>query len=336
MMAIKKATKLSKTQPVLTRREFIRDVALTSTIAAGISATGYLSYSQEPLRPQPEKISKLKDFRITPSSLFPLLAVVHGTDTFKMVTVAINKLGGIERFIKRGDTVLLKPNVGWDRQPEQAANTNPEVVAAVVKLCIQAGAETVTVTDVSLNDPNRCFFRSGIGPAAEHAGANVRIPRQDDFLLTDLHGERLQKWPVCRFFHTADKVINLPIVKHHSLCECTLAMKNWYGILGGKRNQLHQAITTSIVDLAAALRPTLTIMDATRVLKRNGPTGGNLNDVSRENTIIAGLDEVAIDAYSLQFLQLTADQVPFLAMAHKRGLGVVDWRTLAIAETQLG
>jgi len=126
------------------------------------------------------------------------------------------------------------------------------------------------------------------------------------------------------------------VVKHHSLCGCTLAMKNWYGALGGRRNQLHQRIHTSIVDLAAALRPTLTIMDATRVLKRNGPTGGSLDDVSVENTLIAGMDEVALDAYSLRFLDLTPDQVPFLALGEQRGLGTVDWRTLRMVETQVG
>jgi len=113
-------------------------------------------------------------------------------------------------------------------------------------------------------------------------------------------------------------------------------MKNWYGILGGRRNQLHQRIHTSIVDLAAALRPTLTIMDATRVLKHNGPTGGSLDDVSVENTLIAGLDEVAIDSYSLRFLDLTADAVPFLALGEQRGLGQVDWRNKRWVETRVG
>ena len=226
--------------------------------------------------------------------------------------------------------------MGWDRQPEQAANTNPEVVGAVTRLCREAGAGEVWVSDVSLNDPERCFARSGIRAAAEGAGADVLIPGDNDFWKTDMQGQLLGDWPVSRFFHLVDRIINLPVVKHHSLCGCTLAMKNWYGVLGGRRNQLHQSIHTSIVDLAAALRPTLTIMDATRVLKHNGPTGGSLDDVSVQNTLIAGLDEVAIDAYSLQFLGLTPDAVPFLALGEQRGLGRVDWRKRRWVEAQVG
>ena len=124
----------------------------------------------------------------------------------------------------------------------------------------------------------------------------------------------------------------MPIVKNHSLSKCTIAMKNWYGVLGGRRNRLHQDINTSIADLASAIRPTLTITDATRVLVRNGPTGGNLSDVSIENTIIAGLDEVALDSYCLRFLNIKASDVPFLAMGEKRGLGVLDWKSLNYVE----
>ena len=244
--------------------------------------------------------------------------------------------GGIQRFIQKSDTVLLKPNVGWDRQPEQAANTSPEVVAAVAKLCRQAGASQVWVTDCSINNPQRSFARSGIQQASQEAGATVKLPSSDDYLKTNMQGERLKIWPVARFFHQANKVINLPIVKQHSLSGCTLAMKNWYGVLGGRRNRLHQDIHTSIVDLAAAMRPTLTIMDAMRVLKHNGPSGGSLDDVAEENTIIAGLDEVAMDSWALQLLDLTSEQVAFLAMAEQRKLGQVDWRSLHWLERQVG
>ncbi len=309
----------------------MRDVAVTAGAAAGMAALGYMSYSDEAVRRAPVKIQHLKDFRVMDSVSFPQLVAVRGESAVLMVREAVGRLGGIGRFVVPGDRVLLKPNVGWDRQPEQAANTNPDLVGAVVKLCREAGATEVWVTDVSLNDPQRCFARSGIGLATHAAGGKVLLPGDSDFVATDMGGELLKIWPVSRFFHAADKVINLPIVKHHSLCGCTLAMKNWYGVLGGRRNQLHQSIHTSIVDLAAAVRPSLTIMDATRVLKRNGPTGGNLQDVALENTIIAGLDEVAIDSYSLQFLDLTPERVPFLRLAEQRGLGVVDWRSLRVS-----
>jgi uncharacterized protein (DUF362 family) len=320
----------------MTRRRFMRDLGLTAGAAAGFVALGLTSFSREPVRRVEEPALQLKDFRVEPSATRPELVVVRGTPVESMVREAVGRLGGIGRFVSKGERVLLKPNVGWDRQPEQAANTNPEVVAAVAHLCREAGAGEVWVSDVSLNDPERCFARSGIRSAAQGAGADILIPRGNDFRKTDIKGELLGDWPVSRFFHLTDRVINLPVVKHHSLCGCTLAMKNWYGVLGGRRNQLHQRIHTSIVDLAAALRPTLTIMDATRILKHNGPTGGSLDDVSVENTLIAGLDEVAIDAFSLRFLDLTPDAVPFLALGEQRGLGKVDWRSKRWVEAQVG
>ncbi|MBF0425759.1 MAG: DUF362 domain-containing protein [Magnetococcales bacterium] len=332
----KKKTPPVRTQPILTRRQFIQDLLLTSGIAGGIGIGGWLTYSNEPIRRPPEVIHRLRDFRTPASTLHPLLAVVRGSDVERMAREAITRLGGSERFIKRGDKVLLKPNIGWDRQPEQAANTGPELVAAMVRICREAGAKSVWVTDHSLNDPARCFFRSGIEEATLKAGGEIRLPREEDFLPTDMAGSLLKVWPVSRYFLEADKVINLPIVKHHSLSGCTLAMKNWYGVIGGTRNRLHQDIHTSIVDLAAAVRPTLTIMDATRVLKRNGPTGGSLADVARENTLIAGLDEVAIDAYALQFLDLQPEAVRYLAMGEARGLGHVRWQDLNVAQTQVG
>lgn len=319
----------------LTRREFLRDIAATTAAAAGVVSLGYLAYSDEPVRRREEVVRQLPDFRIEPSAMHPVLAVVHGAQAEPMVREAVARLGGIARFVQKGDRVLIKPNVGWDRQPEQAANTSPGVVGAVVRLCREAGASQVWVSDVSLNDPARCFFRSGIQTAAQDAGAEIRLPGANDFVTTDMGGSLLRVWPVSRFFHEVDKVINIPVVKHHSLCGCTLAMKNWYGVLGGRRNQLHQDIHTSIVDLAQAVRPTLTVMDATRVLKRNGPTGGSLSDVAVENTVIAGLDEVAIDTFSLHFLGLTPDKVAYLAMGEARGLGVVDWRALKWVETQV-
>ena len=322
--------------PPLTRREFLKDVAATTAVAAGAVTLGFLAYSDDPVRREETVVHRLPDFRVEPSAMHPLLAVVHGTQAEPMVREAIARLGGIGRFVQKGDRVLVKPNVGWDRQPEQAANTNPDVVRAVVALCREAGASKVWVSDVSLNDPARCFVRSGIQAAAQAAGADVRLPGANDFLATDMGGSLLRVWPVSRFFHEVDKVVNVPIVKHHSLCGCTLAMKNWYGVLGGRRNQLHQDIHTSIVDLAQAVRPTLTVMDAIRVLKRNGPTGGSLGDVAVENTVVAGLDEVAIDAWSLQLLGLTPDKVRYLAMGEARRLGVVDWRSLNWVEAQVG
>ncbi|MEO5376770.1 MAG: DUF362 domain-containing protein [Magnetococcus sp. DMHC-6] len=327
-------SRIRQVEPTWSRRRFLQESGLTTAMAVGMGLVGYWAYTPEAMRQKHQEILTLKDFRVAANALYPALVVVRGRLVEAMVREAVATLGGISRFVQRGERVVLKPNVGWDRQPEQAANTNPEVVAAVARLCLEAGAGAVWVTDCSINDPKRSFSRSGIEAAVQQVGAMIKLPGGDDFRPTNMQGTVLKVWPVANFFHQADKVINLPVVKQHSLSGCTLAMKNWYGVLGGQRNQLHQNIHASIVDLASAVRPTLTIVDATRILKRNGPSGGSLDDVVWGNTILAGLDEVALDAYALSLLDLTLDQVPYLAMAEARGLGKTDWRNLNWQERQ--
>ena len=329
------SSKHCRKEPDISRRKFLSKTAATCALAAGGGLWGYVSYSEDPVRRKSERIYTFKSFQVPGSKDHPSMVITHGNDVQKMTAAAVDKLGSMSSFINPGDRVLIKPNVGWDRQPEQAANTSPILVGAVVDLCRKARASEVWVTDVSINDPYRSFARSGIEEAVQKSGGKIKFTTQKDFVLTDLKGKVLQVWPVSIFYHEVDKVINLPIVKHHSLSRCTIAMKNWYGVLGGRRNRLHQDINTSIADLAAAIRPTLTIVDATRVLVRNGPTGGNLSDVSVENTIIAGLDEIALDSYSLRFLDLKAEDVPFLTMGEQRGIGVTDWKSLDYVEIKV-
>ncbi|SPQ01808.1 conserved hypothetical protein [Candidatus Sulfobium mesophilum] len=325
-------SKNNKREPDISRRQFLLKTAATCGLAATAGVWGYVFYSKEPVRKSTGRILTFKDYRTEEKTVYPKLAVVHGLNAEKMVRAAIEKIGGMGRFVSPGDRVLLKPNAAWDRQPEQAANTSPAVVSAVVKLCLEARASEVWVTDIPVNDPYRCFARSGIEDAVKRAGGKIRLTTENDFVLTDLRGESLKVWPVSAFYHQADKLINLPVVKHHSLSKCTMAMKNLYGSLGGQRNRLHQDINSSIADLASAIRPTLTVMDATRVLKRNGPTGGNLSDVSIENTVIAGVDMVAIESYGLRFLDLKVGDIPFILMAEKKGIGISDWKSLNVAE----
>jgi uncharacterized protein (DUF362 family) len=243
----------------------------------------------------------------------------------------------MSRFVSKQDVVVLKPNIAWDRTPEQAANTHPELVAEVVRQCWQAGAKRVIVTDVSCNEPRRCFQRSGIEAAARAEGAEVLLPNPDHFREVDMGGVVLKTWPVFTPFLEADKIFNLPIAKHHVLTGATLGMKNWYGILGGERNRLHQQIHQSLVDLANFMLPTLTLMDCYRILVRNGPTGGNLEDVAVKKTLVAGTDPVAIDAYVAKaYWNLDPGQLPYLAMAEARGLGTVDFAALSVKVSQLG
>ncbi len=328
-------SKHSHRAPPLSRRDFLKRLLGLCGLSGGILGASYLLYSDIPVRRRTEKVYTFRDYRVEVPSVYPKMVIVRGKDPEKMLQAALERLGGIGRFVRPGERVLIKPNVGWDRQPEQAATTNPVLVGAAVRACLQAGAGEVWVTDATINDPYRCFHRSGIGPETEKAGGRVKITTESDFLLTDLKGEILKVWPVSKFYHQVDRVINMPIVKHHSLSGCTIAMKNWYGVLGGRRNRLHQQIHTSIADLATAIRPTLTIVDAIRVLKRNGPTGGSLSDVSVENTILAGTDEVALDSYSVRFLELSPD-IPFLIIGEQRGLGTRDWRSLHYEEIHVG
>jgi len=278
---------------------------------------------------EPAAITVRPNFQVPVQEALPEMVVVQGDDPARIARRAVEELGGIRRFVSRGDVVVVKPNVAWDRTPEQAANTNPAVVAEVCRLCLEAGARRVVVTDVSINDARSCFARSGIAAAARTAGAEVVLPEERLFREVDLRGRTLNSWPVLEPFLSADKTINIPIAKHHSLTGASLGMKNWYGILGGPRQRLHQSIHESLVDLADFMRPTLTIVDAFRVLLRNGPGGGNLADVAFRKTLIAGTDPVALDAYAAKaYFDLDWHTLQYLKLASERQLGTLDFETV--------
>ncbi|WP_437637121.1 DUF362 domain-containing protein [Sorangium sp. So ce854] len=326
----------------ISRREMLRRLGAAGLVlggAAGVSAVRWDrggSAAVAPERPQ------TRDYRLrdAPADLPQLVVARAGAealalgspDPAALVRKAVDALGGMRRFISRGDVVVVKPNIGWDRTPIHAANTNPKVVAEVVRLAYDAGAKSVLVTDASCNEPNRCFQRSGIWKAAYDVGAEVVIPAAHRFRGMRLKGEVLDDWPVYTPLVNADKVINVPIAKHHNLSKYTAAMKNWYGALGGRRNRLHQNIDVSIADLATFIQPTLTIVDAVRVLMRNGPQGGNVADAKDMHTVIATTDQVAADAYGCQLLGRKPEEIPYIKMGHERGLGTMHWQNLRLAE----
>ncbi len=311
---------------ILNRREALLRLLRLGGAAAGTAGLGFW-LSEHSQRPESERAIHAKRSHTVPlDSAWPEMAIIQGDDPILLARTAIEELGGIRRFVSRADVVLVKPNIGWDRTPEQAANTNPAIVAEIVRQCWNAGAKRVIVTDVSCNDPRRCFERSGIAEASRREGAEVILPEPSRFKDVDLQGELLRDWPVFDPFLNADKIINVPIAKHHSLTGTTLGMKNWYGILGGPRHQLHQNIHESLVDLADFIRPTLTIIDCYRVLIRNGPIGGNLDDVLLKKTLVAGTDPVALDAYVAKaYWNLEISSLPYLKMASQRGLGTCEF-----------
>jgi uncharacterized protein (DUF362 family) len=320
----------------LTRREAMLQLLRVGGVAAGAAGAG-VWLSERSSRPIPVQAEQArKDHRIAANQQWPQLTVVQNAEPRALVVKALENLGGMRRFVGRQEVVVIKPNIAWDRTPEQAANTNPEVVAEVVRQCWQAGAKRVIVTDVSCNEARRCFHRSGIEAAARAEGAEVVLPDPELFREVEIGGVVLKSWPVFTPFLEADKILNLPIAKHHELTGATLGMKNWYGILGGQRNRLHQQIHQSLADLAAFMLPTLTVMDCYRILLRNGPTGGNLEDVALKKTVVAGTDPVALDAYVAKaYWNLDAERLPYLQMAANRGLGTVDFEKLAVKVSQL-
>jgi uncharacterized protein (DUF362 family) len=334
----------------LTRREAMLQLLRVGGLAAG--ATGAAIWlSERSVRPAAAvAVQGRRDHRVAAHAQLPSMTVVScrtaGDSSIgpaqpgeprALVQQALANLGGIGRFISHHDVVVLKPNIAWDRTPEQAANTNPELVAEMVRQCWQAGAKRVIVTDVSCNEPRRCFQRSGIQAAARAEGAEVILPDPDLYRDVELGGVVLKTWPVFTPFLEADKVINLPIAKHHALTGATLSMKNWYGILGGERNRLHQQIHQSLADLAAFMLPTLTVMDCYRILLRNGPTGGNLEDVALKKTVVASIDPVALDAYVAKaYWNLDPAHLPYLQLAMARNLGTTDFDTLPVKFSQVG
>jgi uncharacterized protein (DUF362 family) len=236
--------------------------------------------------------------------------------------------GGSSRFVSRGDVVVVKPNISWARRPDLAATTNPELLEAVIEICYEAGAKKVRIADNTINDPRRCFAISGAGMVAKKTGAELIYPRSSLMREMKLRGNRLDVWPVFVPLVEADRLINLPVAKHHGLTTLTLGMKNWIGAIGGRRSALHQDIHQSIVDLARFFNPTLTLIDATRIMIKNGPSGGRLSDVATKNTLILSDDQVAADAKASMLFGLTPDQIGHIFLGQLWALGTYDFQQL--------
>lgn len=304
------------------RREFIKQITAAGTASVIIGGGILLLGNRSSKSKETLKIFKPKDYRTKIPSDKPILAVAKGEDYRKAVASAIAVFGGMEAFIKTGDYVCLKPNIGWDRSAQQGANTHPDVVAELARLCFKAGAKKVVVVDVTCNSPQRCYNRSGIKAAARAEGVEVIIPDDSLFEFIDFGNNSLGKWRVLKPVLECDKLINVPVVKHHSLTGMTAAMKNWFGVLTGPRNRLHQDVHNNIAELAYLFQPTLVVEDATRVLQRNGPQGGRPEDLVIYDSIVASTDQVAAEAYVTRFLDQKPADFPFIGIAENKGAGI--------------
>jgi len=305
----------------LNRREFLKKSALLGIGGLAASSPFHLLVRAEGL---------------------PDLTVVQGPDPGETVAKAIETAGGMGRFVSRGDIVVVKPNMAWDRRPEHAANTNPQVVASVVRLCFEAGARTVKVFDNPCDDPRRTYVQSGIAHAARQVGAKTPYMDNRKFRKVNLNGEVLKKWEVYQEVIEADKVINVPIAKHHSLAGLTLSMKNWMGAIGGWRSRLHWKLDGSLADLAAFFKPSLTILDCVRILTANGPQGGSLSHVKLLNTVVVGTDQVAVDAFGASLFETHTGRPQIVNRARRsirkaaaRGIGRMDLENLRIVTLTL-
>ncbi len=255
----------------------------------------------------------------------PEVSMVTGVPYEAAVRRALSMLGGMGAFVGEGSRVVIKPNIGWDRSPELGANTHPLVVRALAEMALEAGAAEVKVFDRTCNERRRCYVNSGIQSALEEMDeGRVRLEHIDDrkFVEVDIkRGKSLKRWQIYKDALDADCYINVPVAKNHGLSRLTLGLKNSMGVIGGNRGSLHFDIGQKLADLATVLQPTLTVVDATRMLLANGPQGGRLSDVKVADTIIATRDPVAADALATTLFGLRPEDIGSTVAAFSMGLG---------------
>jgi uncharacterized protein (DUF362 family) len=256
------------------------------------------------------------------------LITAEHTDYRELVRETIKRLGGMSAFIKPGDTVVIKPNISWDRKPEYGATTNPLILTTLIDLAVEADARSVLVFDRPCNEARSSYINSGIGPAVEAmTDRRIRIMHVEDrhFVKTKIpRGVVLKEWPIHREALQADCYINLPIAKHHGLTGLTLGLKNNMGLLGGNRGLIHADIDRKLADLATIVPTKLTVIDATRIMTRHGPQGGSLDDVKVMNRLIATADPVAADAFAATLFDQKPESLQSTVNAYKMGLGEID------------
>jgi uncharacterized protein (DUF362 family) len=330
---------VNKSANEMTRRDFIRRMAALGLSTATAGAIFSLSACSSPdvTAPSPVPPPAPKEplaAKSPPAYGGTYLAVSRGESPSAMVQSAIKALGGIERFVKPGNDVIVKPNICVAYHSyEYAATTNPGVVSAIVGLCLGAGARRVRVMDQPFGGtPEKAYAISGIEEAVQSAGGQMEVMSEikyKDIPIPD--GVDIKSWPIYRDALDADVLINVPIAKHHSLARLTLGMKNLMGLIQ-KRPLFHFNLGQRVADLTSLVRPDLTIVDGVRILMNHGPTGGSLDDVKLANTIIASHDIVAADAYAATLFDLTGNDIPIIRAGAEMGLGNMDLSNIKIEE----
>jgi len=299
---------------IINRREFIN-----KSVKAGVLTTASLAFGKVPnlLASTPQE--------------FDLVAIKGGEPDF-MFDKAINSIGGMKSFVKKGNTVVVKPNIGWDVSPERAANTNPVLVKRITEHCFEAGAKDVYVFDHTCDDWNSCYSNSGIERAVKDAGGKI-VPGNSERYFQEVavtEGKRLKNAKVHELILESDVFINVPILKSHSSAELTMSMKNLMGIVWDRRywhrNDLHQCIA----DFTSFRKPDLNVIDAYYVMKKNGPRGVSKADVVTMKSQIISSDIVAADAAAAKLFGLKPQDIDYLEIANKMKLGEIDLNKLNI------
>ncbi len=304
-----------------TRRDFLANSAKAGGALALAQMGGSAAFGAD--TPPDMAIAKWAGESIAEadSTAFSAMAV-------KLTEQAMNGVGGMGRFVKKGDVVWIKPNMAWDRAPELAANTNPDVVATLVKMCLEAGAKTVKVGDNTCSPAQKAYVTSGIEAAAKNAGAEVLYLDENRYRMMELKGEYLKEWEVYPEIIETDLVINCPIAKHHGLTQATLCMKNYMGVVGGRRNMWHQALPACLTDITRFMKPQLCLLDAIRILTGNGPQSSQIEDVARRDTVAVCTDIVALEAFGVELLGNKPEAQQIVAKAGAAELGNPDYKSL--------
>jgi uncharacterized protein (DUF362 family) len=312
---------------MLTRRQFVQRM-----LALGVGGTSLAAMRGVPGFPAtwPVQAGQVA----TPPADAAYLSVARGEDPAVLTQRAVKALGGIERFVKQGQSVVIKPNICVAyHPPEYAVTTNPQVVAALVTMCLEAGASSVKVMDYPFGGtPQEAYKISQISDAVQAAGGDMVVMNPIKFKETDIpEGKSIHKWPAYQDALNADVLIDVPIAKTHSLTRLTLAAKNLLGLVQN-REGLHYNLGQNLPDLVTLFKPKLIVVDAYRILMANGPTGGNLDDVKLTKTIIASHDIVAADTYAATLFDLKPEDVLYIMVGASRGLGTSDLKSIKIEE----
>ena len=301
-----------------------------------ITSTPFLP---EPTEPQSTATQEPLPTETPPPTPTPAdLAIARNGEPEEMVRAAVKALGGMGKFVKPGDEVVVKPNICVAYHTyEYAATTNPWVVGAVVKLALEAGAKNVKVMDYPFGGSGeQAYYKSGIQAEVQKAGGKMILMSGIKFVETSIpEGKSLKSTRIFDDVLRADVLINVPIAKNHSLALLTLAMKNLMGVIYD-RQYMHAKLGQRLADLSTRIRSHLVIVDAVRMLMAHGPSGGNLGDVSKADTVIASPDIVAADSYAATLFGFQPDQFGYINKGVQMGLGRKDLNNLRIEEIPLG